>query len=117
MATDWLILTWFITWGCYIAIICAIGLLVNSIRTKDTLNIYNYATALADVILFTVGSMYFVAGKCTAVSVVAASIVCLCVCQRVSQSIDKSSYAGNAMSYPHCIFTDVTIYLHACLLV
>ena len=43
--------------------IITLALLCESVRTRDDRGIYDYSTGFIDMILFTVASMYFVAGS------------------------------------------------------
>ena len=58
--TDWLIVTWFILFGCYVWILGSVFIIYMS---ESTYHYYLSLTSLIDAIGFTIGSMYFVAGS------------------------------------------------------
>lgn len=62
VATDWLIVSWLIFFGCIACNCICAWLLVYAIAKDDGRAIYDWATGLFDMLFFTVGSMYFVAG-------------------------------------------------------
>ena len=63
LGTDWLIVSWGLLVGCISSDVICLGLLLYSIRHNDGRGIFDYSTGLVDMILFTVGSMYFLAGS------------------------------------------------------
>lgn len=63
VANDWLIVCWLSAIGCFLAVLLSIALLVSSIQAHDKRGIFDWATGLADMIMFLIGSMYLVAGS------------------------------------------------------
>ena len=62
VSTDFVILSWVMFLGCIAGDVICVGLLWYGIKLMDGNEIYNWSTALLDMLLFTVGSMYFLAG-------------------------------------------------------
>ena len=63
VANDWLVVSWGLLYACIFSVlICAI-LLRDAVRDHEDRLIFDYATGLADMLLFTIGSMYFLAGS------------------------------------------------------
>ena len=49
--------------SCLLTTILTLGLLFEGIARNDFKDIYDYSTGFVDLVLFTVASMYFVAGS------------------------------------------------------
>lgn len=62
MDNDMLILSWCMYLGCIVGLIGVIGLLVIAAHHHHRREIYEYSANLVDMILFTIGSIYFTAG-------------------------------------------------------
>jgi hypothetical protein len=63
VATDWLILNWLVLVGCIFCDFISLGLLLYAIEEGDNTAIFDWSTSFIDMIFFTVGGMYFVAGS------------------------------------------------------
>jgi len=63
VATDWLILSWLVFAGCVASDVISLALLVSAVRAGDHTGIFDWASALIDMAIFTIGSMYFLAGS------------------------------------------------------
>ena len=60
---DWLFLCWLFMWGSWLTAFACAGALGWFVYQSNGQEIYNYATATADMIIVAIGSMYFVAGS------------------------------------------------------
>jgi hypothetical protein len=63
LANDWLIISWGILFCCAFSVAACAGLLYFAEVDGIYGQVYNYSTGLVDMIIFTVGSMYFLAGS------------------------------------------------------
>jgi hypothetical protein len=61
--TDWLLLNWIMLWGCIAIDLICLALLCYAIKAEDNTAIFDWGTGLLDMLLFTAGGMYFVAGS------------------------------------------------------
>jgi len=61
--TDILIVFWVGLWGCVFGTVGCVVLLAYYIYKKDGLGIFNYVTGGVDLVLFLVGSLYYLAGS------------------------------------------------------
>ena len=61
--TDWLIVCWMMYYACLLTTLLCVALLIEGINRSDAKEIYDYSTGLVDMVLFTIASMYFVAGS------------------------------------------------------
>jgi hypothetical protein len=63
VANDWLVVSWGLFLGCLFSTIICIALLYYAVKDEEDRLIFDYSTAFVDMLLFTVGSMYFLAGS------------------------------------------------------
>ena len=57
VATDWLILSWLVFLGCVGSDLISAALLYYALAEGDNTGIFDWASGLVDMLLFTVGSM------------------------------------------------------------
>lgn len=62
LENDWLIASWLFAIASLFGSVMSAGLLLDNIVKRDGLQIYNYALGFCDCVMFTIGSIYFIAG-------------------------------------------------------
>jgi hypothetical protein len=63
LANDWLIVSWGLFIGCILTTILLCALVYVAVEAGSDRLIYDYVTSLVDMIIFTIGCMYFLAGS------------------------------------------------------
>jgi len=66
VSNDWLILCWITLFGSVFAVFISIAMLVDSVKNYNQYGargVFDWVTGLVDMILFTIGAAYFVAGS------------------------------------------------------
>jgi hypothetical protein len=63
VANDWLVVSWGVLVCCIFSVLICCGLLRYAVLDESDPHIYDYSTGLVDMVVFTIGSMYFVAGS------------------------------------------------------
>lgn len=63
LPNDWIIALWLFLIVCVFGSVMALGLLAYYIYWYDGLSVFSYSTGLADLIMFTIGSAYFLSGS------------------------------------------------------
>ena len=63
VSNDWLVVSWGLFLGCLFSTAICIALLYYAVQDGEGRLIFDYSTGFVDMLLFTIGSMYFLAGS------------------------------------------------------
>lgn len=63
MSNDWLLVSWIFLIGSLFAMVMEFGMFIHACRESDNRSMFDYSTGFVDMLLFAIGSAYFVAGS------------------------------------------------------